>query len=326
MINLIDNLPDDIEQAIETNKDFSPGYKGIKNVCIGGMGGSAIGGDIALAYAAQVSDIPFSVIRGYDLPKFVDGRTLFLGISYSGNTEETITLYKKAKKKKAKVVIITSNGVLEDLAKKENVPLVLVPKGYPPRAAIGYLFIATLFILKNQGIIDVRAKDLKELTMTLRKEKENARIWAENMSQKVKEKIPFIYAPGMYLPVAKRWVTQINENSKALAHFATFPELDHNEIVGWENPREILKRFFLFVLRDKNEDERLSKRINATLELIKDYVSEIVEIYASGESFLAKVFSLIQKGDYLSYFLALNYGMEPLPVKRIEELKRIMAE
>jgi glucose/mannose-6-phosphate isomerase len=142
----------------------------------------------------------------------------------------------------------------------------------------------------------------------------------------LKEKLPFIYSIYDFSGVAKRWCTQINENSKSLAHFAVFSELNHNEIVGWENPKEILKRIFIFILRDRDEKEKIKKRIEITTELIKEFAGEVMDVYSEGKSQLAKFFSLIQKGDYLSFYLARNYKVDPLPVKKIQELKRRLAE
>ncbi|RKZ15675.1 bifunctional phosphoglucose/phosphomannose isomerase [bacterium] len=326
MIELIDILPDDVEKALELEKTIDVKFKGIKNVCIGGMGGSAIGGDLISSFASQMSSVPVFVVRDYELPRFVDSHTLFIGISYSGNTEETVSLYKKARKKKAKMVVITSNGMLEDMAVKDNVFTINIPKGYPPRAAIAYLFFPLVFIMRNSGLLDIKQKELKEVVSVLKSDREKAKQWAEEVSLKVKEKVPFIYAEEKFMPVAKRWVTQINENSKALAHFATIPELDHNEIVGWENPKELLKRFFIIFFRSDMESERMKKRIDITIELLESVVGEITQVRATGEGYIAQAFSLIQKGDYLSYYLAMNYGVEPYPVKRIEELKRRMAE
>jgi len=307
MIELIDILPDDVEKALELEKTIDVKFKGIKNVCIGGMGGSAIGGDLISSFASQMSSVPVFVVRDYELPRFVDSHTLFIGISYSGNTEETVSLYKKARKKKAKMVVITSNGMLEDMAVKDNVFTINIPKGY-------------------SGLLDIKQKELKEVVSVLKSDREKAKQWAEEVSLKVKEKVPFIYAEEKFMPVAKRWVTQINENSKALAHFATIPELDHNEIVGWENPKELLKRFFIIFFRSDMESERMKKRIDITIELLESVVGEITQVRTTGEGYIAQAFSLIQKGDYLSYYLAMNYGVEPYPVKRIEELKRRMAE
>lgn len=326
MIEIIDNLSEDIVNSLDLAEGIDVKFKGIKNVIIGGMGGSAIGGEIVKYFAMQYGNIPVEVIRDYELPNYANEETLLFCVSYSGNTEETINLYRKGKKKKSQIFVITSNGLLEDFSKKEKVNFLLIPKGYAPRCAIAYLLFPILKILEKSELIEIKQKDIKEVISVLRENKESSKKWAQEISLKIKEKLPFIYSEDRFLPVARRIVNQINENSKSLAHFATFPELDHNEIVGWDNPKEIMKRFFIIVLRSNSESERMKKRIDITIELIKEIAGEVTFVYPDGESYIANLFSFIQKGDYLSYYLALNYGVDPYPVKRIDELKRRMSE
>lgn len=325
MIEIIDDFPRDIREAIELGSSFDTTFKKIKKVCIGGMGGSSIGGELLQTLSNRYSNIPFFVVRDYNLPKFVDDKTLFIVASYSGNTEETLSLFEQAKGK-TNILCISSNGILEDLAKKENIPLISIPKGYPPRAAIAFLFFPVLEVLRRIKIMKIKKSDLQETIEILENNIDTAKAWAEEVSGKLKEKLPFIYSIYDFCAVARRWSTQINENSKSLAHWAVFSELDHNELVGWENPKEILKRTFVFILRSRDVDERTDKRIEITSELIGEISGEIMSVYADGDSQLAKIFSLIQKGDYLSFFLAQTYKVDPFPVKRIQELKRRLAE
>jgi glucose/mannose-6-phosphate isomerase len=325
MIEIIDDLPQQIEEAIDLGSAADFEFKGIKNVCIGGMGGSSIGGELLKTLSEKYSKVPFSVVRDYNLPRFVDSKTLMIIVSYSGNTEETLSLMDQVGNK-TKILCVTSNGVVEDRAKEENLPLITIPKGYPPRGAIAFLFFPVLEVLRKSGIIKLKKEDIDETIKVLSDNSETAKVWAEEISGKLKEKLPFVYSLYDFSVIARRWCTQINENSKSLAHFAVFSELNHNEIVGWENPKEILKRIFIFILRDREESDQMKKRIEITTELIEDVAGEIMDVYAEGKSRLAKMFSLIQKGDYLSFYLARNYKVDPLPVKRIQELKRRLAE
>lgn len=325
MIELINKMPDDVEQAAGLNIDFRIPKRGIKNICISGMGGSAIGGDIISAIVHMKGRLPVSVIRDYNIPRYVSPSTLFFSISYSGNTEETISAYNKAKKTGAKIVAITSNGELLDLAQKDKTPIFIVPKGYPPRAALPFLFFPILNVLRQLDIIEIGDKEIKGVSKGLRKFMDENRIWAEEMSRKVKEKMPFIYTEDKFSSIGRRWVTQINENSKSLAHYLPLPEMDHNEIVGWENPREMLKRSIIFFIKDKDTG-KLEKRFRITEEMIKELAGEIFEVIPKGDTFLSRIFYLIQRGDYLSYYLALEYGVDPLPVRRIEELKMRLAK
>jgi glucose/mannose-6-phosphate isomerase len=325
MIEIIDDLPQQIEEAVELGSATDFEFKGIKNVCIGGMGGSSIGGELLQNIGAKYSRIPFFIVRDYDLPRFVNSKSLVIIVSYSGNTEETLSLMDQVPNK-AKILCVSSNGVVEDRAKEEKMPLISVPKGYPPRGAIAYLFFPVLEVLRKSGLIKVKKEDIDEVIQVLSDNMETAKVWAEEVSGRLKEKLPFIYSVYDFSGVARRWCTQINENSKSLAHFAVFSELNHNEIVGWENPKEILKRIFIFILRDRDEKEKIKKRIEITTELINEFAGEVMDVYSEGKSQLAKFFSLIQKGDYLSFYLARNYKVDPLPVKKIQELKRRLAE
>jgi glucose/mannose-6-phosphate isomerase len=325
MIEIIDDLPQQIEEAVELGSSVDFEFKGIKNVCIGGMGGSSIGGELLQNISARHSKIPFFVVRDYNLPRFVNSKTLMIIVSYSGNTEETLSLMDMASNK-AKILCDSSNGVVADRAKEEKIPLISIPKGYPPRGAIAYLFFPVLEVLRKSDLIKVKKEDIDEVIKVLSDNIETAKVWAEEVSGRLKEKLPFVYSIYDFSGIARRWCTQINENSKSLAHFAVFSELDHNEIVGWENPKEILKRIFIFILRDREETEKAKKRIEITTELIEEYAGEIMNVYSEGKSQLAKFFSLIQKGDYLSFYLARNYKVDALPVKKIQELKRRLAE
>lgn len=325
MIEIIDDLPQQIEEAIEIGSAADFDFKGIKNVCIGGMGGSSIGGELLKELSRKYSKIPFCVVRDYGLPGFVDSKTLMIIVSYSGNTEETLSLMDQVENK-ARVLCVTSNGIVGDRAKKGSLPLISIPKGYPPRGAIAFLFFPILEVLRKSGIMKIKKEEIDEVIGVLSDSAETAKVWAEEVSGRLKEKLPFVYSIYDFSVIARRWCTQINENSKSLAHFAVFSELNHNEIVGWENPKEILKRIFLFILRDREESDKMKKRIEITTELIEEFAGEIMDVYAEGKSTLAKMFSLIQKGDYLSFYLARNYKVDPLPVKRIQELKRRLAE
>ncbi|MBN1694906.1 bifunctional phosphoglucose/phosphomannose isomerase [candidate division WOR-3 bacterium] len=325
MIEIIDDLPQQIEEAVELGSAADFDFKGIKNICVGGMGGSSIGGELLQNISAKYSKIPFYIVRDYNLPSFVNSKSLVIIVSYSGNTEETLSLMNQVPNK-AKILCVSSNGVVGDRAKEKSLPLISIPKGYPPRGAVAYLFFPILEVLRKSGIIKIKKDDIDEVIGVLSDNIETAKVWAEEVSGRLKEKLPFIYSIHDFSGVARRWCTQINENSKSLAHFAVFSELNHNEIVGWENPKEILKRIFIFILRDRNEQEKIKKRIEITTELIKEFAGEIMDVYSEGKSQLAKIFSLIQKGDYLSFYLARNYKVDPLPVKKIQELKRRLAE
>ncbi|HIE44316.1 MAG TPA: bifunctional phosphoglucose/phosphomannose isomerase, partial [Candidatus Omnitrophica bacterium] len=279
--------------------------------------------------------IPLIVNRSYTLPRLVNKESLLICVSYSGNTEETLSAYTIGKKRGSRVVVISSGGELTSLAKEDGFPHIMVPSGMPPRTALGYLFFSQLFLLKTLGFVSVEDKELEETVQTLtslRREIDVQTPKDENMAKKLAEKIydtvVLIYTTSDFLEgVGVRWKTQINENSKNPAYYEFFPELDHNEIMGWEGvPEGVSERFSLILLRDRGESERMVKRINITSELIKERISRILEVTSRGEGLLSRIFSLIYIGDYVSFYLAILKGVDPTEIRSIDRLKRRMKE
>ncbi len=306
-----------------------PNIEAISNIVVTGLGGSAIGGDLLRVYAAGKISVPVIVNRDYVLPEFVGPDTLVFAVSYSGNTEETLSAYEEARSRGASVMAITTGGKLGEMALRDGVPLVKVPSGCAPRAATGYLFIPTLGILQRLGMLpDVTGEInsmisyIKELHKTIGPESPREENLSKQIAQKLYKKIPVIWgATGTTEVVAQRWKGQINENAKAPAYWNVFPELNHNEIVGFEYPLEILNKIHVIILRDKRDHPRVQKRIEITKGIIKDVVDGFTEVWASGEGDLARLFSLIYTGDYASLYLAALYGIDPGPVKVIDYLK-----
>jgi glucose/mannose-6-phosphate isomerase len=260
------------------------------------------------------SKIPVFVVRGYKMPGFVDENTLVFAVSYSGNTEETISAFEDASKKKAKIVAVTSGGYLGQAAKK----VVKIPSGLQPRAALGYVFFPVLGVLVNSGIIDVRGKDVEEMLDILSK-KEDFGAVGERIAKKVKDKIPIVYASELLSPVAYRWKTQFNENSKNPAFYHTFSEMNHNEIAGYQFMRK--GDFAAIFIRDKEDNDRIKKRMDITKEIISTRV-DVEEVFARGDSLLSRMFSALYYGDFASYYLALANRVDPAPVTVIENLKK----
>ena len=209
-----------------------------KKIVIAGMGGSGIGGDILQSYLRNEIRIPITVVKDYNLPGFVDSNTLVITNSYSGNTEEIVSIYKQGRERKAKIVCISTGGILGKLCKRDRVPLIKIPTGMPPRAAIAYSFVPILLIVQKMGLISNKGKDIRETIAVLSKmSKELARENnpAMRLAKKIRSSIPVIYASGKLYPVAYRWTTEFNENSKCLAYARAFPEQNHNEINALPN-------------------------------------------------------------------------------------------
>lgn len=330
MLGLIYNFPDHCKEAIEIARQSTRGlrFTNIMNVIIAGLGGSAIGGDLIRMITANSAQIPIVVNRDYSLPAFVDERTLVIASSYSGNTEETLAAYEHAKSKRAKIIAITTGGELKNRAMADEIPYITIPGGLPPRAALGYSFFPIFVLLKELGIgfgrQDVeRAIDLLYETREQLKEdlleKENP---AKQLARKIHGKIPVIYGSSNLTDViAVRWKGQFNENSKHPAFYNAFPELDHNEIMGFEGDKELLKVLELIVLRSDFENDRMKKRIDITSDIIKDSVSGITNLWPRGETHLEQMLYHIMLGDYVTAYLAILNEKDPVEIDFIDELK-----
>ncbi len=321
--------------ALMKNIKFPAEYKEIKNIVVSGMGASSVGGDLLKNFLRDKIKLPLVVNRSYTLPSWVGKDTLLLCVSYSGNTEETLNTYKMGKRSGCKLAVISSGGELTSLAEKDFVPTVLITDNkMPPRVAFSYLFFPQVLILRMLGFIGIEDSELTEVTGTLENLREEIDInipknknLAKKIAEEVYKTIPLIYTTSDYLEaVGIRWKTQINENSKWPAYSLFFPELDHNEIMGWEGYDTSMAKFSLILLKDNGESERMTKRINITCSLIKNKLAKIIDVHSRGEGLLSRMLSLLYIGDYVSFYLAMLNGVEPIEVRSITTLKRKMNE
>ena len=318
-----------VEEAVTIGKKFQPatGSKNITNIVLAGMGGSAIGGDLLRTYLSQKLRIPFIVNRDYTLPSFVDRNSLIIISSYSGNTEETLEAYEQAVERRARVLCITSGGEVAARAKKLKHQTIFIPGGLQPRAALGYSFFPLLYALDQTGFTDLDKNEVEETITVLKTiSGEAIDMTDKNLPYSIAKRLhgkPLVVwsAAGLLEAVSVRWRGQLNENAKHLAYSAVFPELNHNEIVGWENPAELLKHFSIIVLKDKDDHPRVVRRMAITKEVVKKTVGEIIDVSPRGESRLARMFSMIHLGDWVSYYLAMLNEVDPTQVERINYLK-----
>lgn len=303
--------------------------KEFKGIAFLGMGGSGFVGDIAKALIKDNIDIPVEVVKGYNLPSFINENWLIVAVSYSGNTEETISAAGQALEKGCEILAVCSGGKLENLIQNNNKAIIKIPAGMQPRGAIGYLFIPSYLALDKIKVISVDPDDIKE-TFDLIKEKaalygrqvETDRNPAKKLALKISGHLPIVYGTeGILTAIAYRLKCEFNENSKIPSWCNEFPELNHNETVGWEELKEITGKFILIVFNDKDEAIRVKTRIKVTLDLIRENLSEVIEIPVEGRSKLAKALSVLYLGDITSVYLALLAGVDPSPVKKIDILK-----
>jgi glucose/mannose-6-phosphate isomerase len=315
---------------IATEAEIIFEQRDFRNVVFAGLGGSAIGADLVRSYLYFESKLPIVVAREYELPAYVDRQTLVFVSSYSGNTEETLSAYAQAKEKTAYIIAVSSGGKLKEYALKDKITFIEVPKGIPPRAALGYSSIVLLGLLAKLGLIknidasfaemagvleELRDKNLKPTIA----QKDNV---SKYIAAKLFNKLTFIYSSSVHFDaVATRFRGQLSENSKALALTHVFPEMNHNEIVGWENPQKLFKDFVVIMLRDKFMHPRVAMRMDITKEVIKKEGVNVLEIWSRGQDLLARMFSLIYIGDFISFYLAILYGIDPTPVEKVNYLK-----
>lgn len=301
----------------------------VSNIIYLGMGGSAIAGDVICNVLFDDMKVPLEVVRGYEIPGYCSPASLVIVSSYSGNTEETLTAVKKAAGKGAKIHAITSGGELAKLAHRKKWPLLPVPEGFPPRQAMGYLFfLAYQLVLKtiNKKIGNKEFDTLIKLadSMVLRNDEQNAKrkVFAKELALRIKGKIPIIYTPAPYLSaVSVRWKNQFQENSKSMAFNNMIPEMNHNEIVGWEMEFAGLNEYIVLFLESEKSDKRVHARTQLTKSIIRDRGIDVAEVYTEGKTRLEQILSLLIRGDWVSYYLALLYEKDPIKIVNIDYLK-----
>ncbi|HTR80480.1 MAG TPA: bifunctional phosphoglucose/phosphomannose isomerase [Bacteroidota bacterium] len=335
MFGLIAGFPRQIEEAVAIGEaaHIKLPISKVHNIVVSGLGGSAIGGDLLRSYLADEIGVPIAVSRHYFLPKYVDERSLVVISSYSGNTEETISSLNDAGRRKAKILCITSGGEVKRIALKKKYPLIEIPGGLPPRAALGYSFFPTLIALSHLGFYRSKKKEISE-TVSLLKEKSKHYgdpTSPDNKALRIAEtlhgKLPVVYSSAdRFDTVNVRWRGQFSENAKILAYGHVFPELNHNEIVGWEVLKDIMKKIHVIILRDKGDHGRVRLRMDITKEIIREFAAGITELQSEGESLLARMFSLLYLGDWVSFYLAILNGVDPTPVKKIDYLKESLGK
>jgi len=351
MIELLEEFPQKMKDALRLGEEFSipanflpapdsnsfstpVSAQSFKNIVVLGMGGSAIGGNLLSDYLADELSIPIVIIRGYDIPKFVDENSLVFAVSYSGNTEETLSALKRCLEVKARVIALTSGGKLSVLTRENNFPLIKVPAGIQPRAAISYLFFPVLKALERLGLIKERNGEteetlniLQELSKEYGAKSPLKKNFAKKVAMSLYQHLPLVYgSEGLLKAVAMRWKTQINENSKWPCFWNVFPELDHNEIVGYEIESNINRQVKIIYLQDKEGLLRVEQRRKITRKIIEDKVAEFIVCPTKGKGKMARMLSLIFLGDLASYYLAILNQVDPSPVACIEDLKKELAK
>jgi glucose/mannose-6-phosphate isomerase len=334
MYSLVESFPEQIQAAADSGKDVKlPDAGKAKTLVLTGLGGSAIGGDLARSIAGVQLRIPLIVNRDYDLPGFVDSASLIIACSYSGNTEETLSAYRQALRVGASILCITSGGQLEALGNADGKPVIKLPGGLPPRAALGASLMTLLAAFHKMQVIPDISRSVREAIELLAKLRERygasgpesvnpAKILANSLAGKI---VAIYGSNGTMDAVALRWRSQIEENAKSLAFHHALPEMNHNELVGWMYPEEVLRRVGVVLLRDKADHPQVQRRFDLTREIIAGRAGALHEIWSEGESAVSRVLSAVYLGDFVSFYMAILNDVDPTPVGVIDYLKNKLA-
>lgn len=328
------SLPEQVAGAVGAARglDGLPEREYVENVVVLGMGGSGIAGDVMVAVAGPFLPVPVVVVKSYDRPDFVGPGSLVFAISFSGDTEETVEAAGEAASAGASLVTVTSGGELAKLAEEWGAPIVSVPAGIPqPRAALGAMAVPPLIVLEEIGLFPGASQWaalaveqlLRRRDMLLRPGS-----LAEDVASRIGRTLPLIYgAHSLGATAALRWKTQVNENAKSPAFWSVLPELCHNEIAGWGQHGDVTRQLITLVsLRHDAEHPQVVRRIELVSEMLREVVSEVVEVRAQGEGDLAQLLDLILIGDFVSLHLAAREGIDPGPVPVLDDVKRRMSE
>ncbi len=309
-------------------------YSRVDRLLVLGMGGSVIAGELLHDLAAAQSAVPISLLRGYDIPAWVDERTLVIASSYSGETEETLSAFRQALENPCKKLVVTTGGALLKLAQERSLPAFRYRYPSEPRSAIGYGLMALLAVAERLGLVDDQEDDVAEavslmdrLSEQLGADAPSSENAAKELAARLQGRLPVVFGAGVLTAVAHRWKTQLNENSKVWAAWEELPEADHNAIVGFGLPREVAERVYAIFLYHPMLHPRVILRYRGTQDALEKagVACEVVEV--KGSSPLSQMMTGIMFGDYVSYYLAILNGVSPSPVEAIVELKaRLAAE
>ena len=328
MLQLVMGLPDQIVSGAKAACAARIGRTGgFDSVAVAGMGGSGIGARIVQGLLLDECQVPVYAYNDYDLPATMSAKTLFVAVSYSGNTEETLSAYAQARKRGCRIIAITSGGELGRSAAKAGHVVITVPAGMPPRAALGHLFATLLVSLERSGVCESHQRGLEEAVRLMRRRRRSWLARAGTIAKHIDGRLPIVYSTSRMLDaVADRWRCQFNENAGVLCHTNSFPEHNHNEIVGMGRPKHPGRNVVVIVLLDRETHRRTRYRLESVLDITGETYYLAMRLESEGRSRLARVFSLVMLGDLVSVELAKLEGKDAMEVERIDELKRRMAQ
>ncbi len=333
MLSVLTRFPSSARKAIRDAEKLELGgiqKKKIKTLAVAGMGGSAVGGILLRDWLRDISKTPIFISRGSRLPAWVDDSTLVYAVSYSGDTEETLSQYHQAVEIGCPLICFCSGGKLSQSASLRKIPRLRFPKGYKPRAAIAFQFFGLAAVTRNLGLIGDETwgevEEAIEVAKSLSEEMGPGTPTDSNPGKTLAESIrgytPYVYGSSLLEGVAYRYSTQLNENSKSPASAGFFPEAFHNSVMAREAPPELLEKACAVIIRDPVEEEAASTKIDRFNELVAERFGRVVEVEAMGEGRLARMISALYIGDFASAYLGMLYGQDPSTTDSIDALKK----
>lgn len=334
MLGLIATVPDQVSDAWTRTRalELPASYPELRAVAVLGMGGSAIGGDLVAGIWSDRLRVPLVVVRGYELPAWVDASTLVVASSNSGNTEETLTALGAALARKAPVAAITSGGALATAAGRASMPLLTLPAGGMPRAMVGYAVTLLAGLLERAGMLDLGDAEIRA---TVARGRSSVAAWgpdvptadnfAKQLAWSLVDRWPVIEASGFLVPVARRWKTQFNENAKSSAAWEELPEATHNTVVGYPNPEPVKDHLYVVFLASALDHARNRLRAALSGAALDDAQIAHQQVTVEGESRFEQAISAIVLGDFVTAYLAVLYGTDPTPIEVLTGIKEALA-
>jgi len=335
MLRRIAELPHQCEdgwQRIE-NLTLPEQYREVDHVVVVGMGGSAIGADLVRTLVAGDCPVPIIVHRDYGLPAFVGSRSLIIASSHSGNTEETLAGFEEALQRGASVAAITTGGELARRIRDRALPLYSYDYPVQPRAAMGYSLIGLLGIMQRLGFVSDKSADVAEAVTVMKQWQSEIKETvapddnpAKSLASRLYQRLPVVYGAEHLSQVARRWKTQLNENAKSWAEFDALPELNHNTVTGYGLPSSLSSLAHVILLTSDSNHPRVRFRFEITQGLLDEHGIAWDKVEARGRSPLAQLLSTVHFGDYVSYYLAMLYDVDPWSVGSIQSVKQQLSE
>lgn len=335
MLAAVGTLPGQLRDAWARSRTvvLPDRFHDVHAVALLGMGGSAIAADLVRGIYGDRLTVPVSTVRDYELPAFVQATTLVVASSYSGSTEETISSLATALERRCPVAVVTTGGALLDVARRAKLPLLAFPGGGQPRASVGYALLLLAGLLERAGLLSLEDAEVEAAAAAARAVAElwgpgvpTERNLAKQLAWSLVDRLPVIEASGFLAPVARRWKTQLNENSKSMAVVEELPEATHNAVVGYARPESIRDHLYVVFLASPSDHPRNSLRASLSAELLGAAQIAHQTVPIGGEGRLAQAVTAISLGDHVSTYLGMLYGLDPSPVEAITRIKARLME